>query len=100
MRKSLLDRANGVQCIAAAVKLTFQQVEKYERGTNRISGSRMVQFCQLLNVTPNDFFRGVQGINQKTGGTLDSSFLATKALRSRRRSLESKAATTVASSSS
>jgi hypothetical protein len=32
----------------------------------------------LLNVTPNDFFKGVSGINQKAGGTLDTSFLATK----------------------
>jgi hypothetical protein len=32
----------------------------------------------LLNVTPNDFFKGVPGVNQKSGGTLDTSFLATK----------------------
>ena len=65
--------------VASAVNLTFQQVQKYEKGTNRISGSRMAQFCQLLNVSPNDFFKGVAGINQKGGGsTLDTSFLATK----------------------
>ena len=65
--------------VAAAVKLTFQQVQKYENGANRISGSRMAQFCQVLNVTPNDFFKGVTGINQKAdGGAFDTSFLATK----------------------
>jgi transcriptional regulator with XRE-family HTH domain len=65
--------------IAEAVKLTFQQVQKYENGTNRISGSRMAQFCQLLNVTPSDFFNGVPGINRKAGGgALDTRFLATK----------------------
>ena len=65
--------------VAAAVKLTFQQVQKYEKGSNRISGSRMAQFCQVLNVTPNDFFTGVPAINQKAGGgALDTSFLATK----------------------
>ena len=65
--------------VAAAVKLTFQQVQKYEKGSNRISGSRMAQFCQVLNVTPNDFFTGVPGVNQKAGGdALDTSFLATK----------------------
>jgi transcriptional regulator with XRE-family HTH domain len=65
--------------IAAAVNLTFQQVQKYEKGTNRISGSRMAQFCQVLKVTPNDFFRGVPGINHTAGGgSLNTSFLATK----------------------
>jgi transcriptional regulator with XRE-family HTH domain len=65
--------------LAAAVKLTFQQVQKYEKGTNRISGSRMAQFCQLLNVAPNDFFKGVAGIHQKAGGgALDTSILTTK----------------------
>jgi len=43
-------------------------VQKYDKGSNRISGSRMAQFCQLLNVTPNDFFKGVPGINQKADG--------------------------------
>ena len=65
--------------VAAAVKLTFQQVQKYEKGSNRVSGSRMAQFCQLLDVTPNDFFMGVPGITQKSGGgAFDTSFLATK----------------------
>jgi hypothetical protein len=39
----------------------------------------MAQFCQVLNVAPNDFFKGVPGLNQKGGGSvLDTSFLATK----------------------
>ena len=62
-----------------SVTQSFQQVQKYEKGSNRISGSRMAQFCQLLNVTPNDFFKGVAGINRKAGsGALDTSFMATK----------------------
>ena len=78
LRAFRLQKKMSQQQIAAAVKLTFQQVQKYEKGTNRISGSRMAQFCQLLNVTPNDFFKGVPGVNQKGGGTLDTSLLATK----------------------
>ena len=77
LRAFRLQKSMSQEQMAATVKLTFQQVQKYEKGTNRISGSRMAQFCQLLNVTPNDFFRGVSGINQK-GGTLDTRFLATK----------------------
>ena len=79
LRTFRLQKNMSQEQIAAAVKLSFQQVQKYEKGTNRISGSRMAQFCQLLNVTPNDFFKGVPGISQKAdGGALDTSFLATK----------------------
>jgi transcriptional regulator with XRE-family HTH domain len=78
LRAFRLQKNMSQEQVAAAVKLTFQQVQKYEKGSKRISGSRMAQFCQLLNVTPNDFFKGVPGINHKAGGTLDMSFLATK----------------------
>jgi transcriptional regulator with XRE-family HTH domain len=79
LRAFRLQKNMSQEQIAAAVKLTFQQVQKYEKGTNRISGSRMAQFCQVLNVTPNDFFKGLPGLNQKGGGSvLDTSFLATK----------------------
>ena len=79
LRAFRLQKNMSQEQLAAAVKLTFQQVQKYEKGTNRISGSRMAQFCQVLNVTPNDFFKGVPGINHKAGGgALDTSFLATK----------------------
>ena len=33
-----------------AIGLTFQQVQKYERGTNRISVSRLVDICKALRV--------------------------------------------------
>jgi transcriptional regulator with XRE-family HTH domain len=78
LRAFRLQKNMSQEQIAAAVKLTFQQVQKYEKGSNRISGSRMAQFCQLLNVTPNEFFKGVSGINQKSGGNFDTSFLTTK----------------------
>ena len=79
LRVFRLQKNMSQEQVASAVNVTFQQVQKYEKGTNRISGSRMAQFCQLLNVSPNDFFKGVAGINQKGGGsTLDTSFLASK----------------------
>lgn len=36
--------------LAKAIGLTFQQVQKYERGTNRISVSRLVDICKVLKV--------------------------------------------------
>ena len=36
--------------------ITFQQIQKYERGTNRISASRMSQIADALAVPPAYFF--------------------------------------------
>ncbi len=38
--------------------LTFQQVQKYEKGTNRIGASRLQQISQILQVTVSFFFEG------------------------------------------
>ncbi|MGD9510826.1 MAG: helix-turn-helix domain-containing protein [Geminicoccaceae bacterium] len=36
--------------------VTYQQVQKYERGTNRIGSSRLKELCGILGVQPNFFF--------------------------------------------
>ena len=36
--------------------ITFQQVQKYEKGTNRISASRLSDISRILNVAPGYFF--------------------------------------------
>ena len=38
------------------VNLTFQQIQKYERGANRIGSSRLYQFSQILDVPVSFFF--------------------------------------------
>jgi transcriptional regulator with XRE-family HTH domain len=40
--------------LGAAVGVTFQQTQKYERGTNRVSSSSLVLFARKLGVTPLD----------------------------------------------
>lgn len=42
--------------VGDAVGLTFQQVQKYERGSNRISASRLVEFAKVLDVPVPYFF--------------------------------------------
>jgi transcriptional regulator with XRE-family HTH domain len=44
--------------LAKAIGLTFQQIQKYERGTNRISVSRLVDICKVLKVQIDYFFDG------------------------------------------
>lgn len=41
-----------------ALNLTFQQVQKYEKGANRVGGSRLQQIAGVLQVEPAFFFEG------------------------------------------
>jgi transcriptional regulator with XRE-family HTH domain len=41
-----------------ALQLTFQQVQKYEKGTNRIGASRLLQIADILQVPVEFFFEG------------------------------------------
>ena len=42
--------------LASSIDLTFQQLQKYERGTNRISASKLWQISQVLDVPIQWFF--------------------------------------------
>jgi transcriptional regulator with XRE-family HTH domain len=45
--------------LAAALGLTFQQVQKYERAANRISASRLYHLCRILGVRVGFFYEGL-----------------------------------------
>jgi transcriptional regulator with XRE-family HTH domain len=47
--------------LAELVGLTFQQIQKYERGANRIGSSRLFQLGQALQVPVGYFFEGAAG---------------------------------------
>ena len=42
--------------VADAVGLTFQQIQKYERGSNRVGSSRLFEFAKVLDVPVSHFF--------------------------------------------
>lgn len=46
--------------LAELLGLSFQQVQKYERGMNRVGASRLFQLCGLLGVDPSFFFDGLK----------------------------------------
>src|SRR5947207_14041304 len=67
-----------------ALGLTFQQVQKYEKGTNRIGASRLQQISQTLQVPVAFFFEGAPNLQGASDSTKDapsvnyvSEFLAT-----------------------
>lgn len=45
--------------LGEALGLTFQQCQKYERGGNRISGSRIFDLCQFFGIQANDLFADI-----------------------------------------
>ena len=49
--------------LANAFGLTFQQVQKYEKGTNRISASRLQQTANALQVPVAFFFEGAPSLS-------------------------------------
>jgi transcriptional regulator with XRE-family HTH domain len=66
MRRVLLGMSQ--EKLGEALGLTFQQVQKYEKGTNRVSASRLQQISKTLKVPPAFFFEGVPtGDLQKPG---------------------------------
>jgi transcriptional regulator with XRE-family HTH domain len=53
-RRSLLGLSQTA--LAKAIGLTFQQIQKYERGSNRIGSSRLFEFATVLDVPVSYFF--------------------------------------------
>ena len=45
--------------LAEALGLTFQQVQKYERGANRVSASKLYEIARFLNAPVSYFFEGL-----------------------------------------
>jgi transcriptional regulator with XRE-family HTH domain len=48
--------------LADALGLTFQQVQKYEKGSNRVGASRLLQIAGILGVNIEFFFEGLPGL--------------------------------------
>ena len=53
--------------LALALHLTFQQVQKYERGSNRVSASKLFEIAQKLDVRISYFFEGLEGQSSEPG---------------------------------
>ena len=72
--------------VADAIGITFQQIQKYERGANRVGASRLQQISDALGVSPFYFFEGAPTVGKKMAAQKDGelsegailSFLATR----------------------
>ncbi len=59
MRRMMLSMSQ--EKLGDAIGLTFQQVQKYEKGTNRMGSSRLQQIANVLQVPVTFFFEGTPG---------------------------------------
>jgi transcriptional regulator with XRE-family HTH domain len=59
MRRIMLGMSQ--ETLGEALGLTFQQVQKYEKGTNRIGASRLWQIADTLGVPVESLYEGLQG---------------------------------------
>jgi transcriptional regulator with XRE-family HTH domain len=53
--------------------LTFSQIQKYEKGTNRIGAGRLYQIANFLGVPPSHFFEGIDDVAPANPGTPNGS---------------------------
>lgn len=82
MRRIMLGMSQ--EKLGEALGLTFQQVQKYEKGTNRVGASRIQQISEILQVPVSFLFEGgprgtagPQGFAEGTSPAYISDFLAT-----------------------
>src|SRR3546814_16642206 len=54
--------------LANALGLTFQQIQKYERGANRISASKLYELSRILSVPVTYYFEGVESEGEAASG--------------------------------
>jgi transcriptional regulator with XRE-family HTH domain len=52
------------EALAERLGVTFQQIQKYERGANRISAGRLYELARELETTIPYFFQGVEEVNR------------------------------------
>ena len=64
LRRTLLGMSQGK--LANAIGLTFQQIQKYEKGVNRLSSGRLVELAATLQCSAADLIGGVEKASAKS----------------------------------
>jgi transcriptional regulator with XRE-family HTH domain len=61
--------------LGKALGVTFQQVQKYEKGVNRVSASRLQQIAKVLKVKPDFFFEEALGKDVGNSGSREMAII-------------------------
>lgn len=68
LRRTMLGLSQGT--LAGALGITFQQVQKYEKGINRVGASRIQAIADVLKSPVSYFFEGQEAIGADAGNLL------------------------------
>ena len=71
MRRTMLGMSQSK--LGELLGVTFQQIQKYEKGSNRISASRLQHTARVLEVSPGYFFEGAPAQSAEPGFAEESS---------------------------
>ena len=74
MRRIMLGMSQ--EKLGEGLGLTFQQIQKYEKGTNRIGASRIQQISEILQVPVSFLFEGSPGISVVFGEAPSPAYIA------------------------
>jgi len=74
MRRIMLGMSQ--EKLGEALGLTFQQIQKYEKGTNRVGASRIQQISEILQVPVSFLFEGGPSGSAEGGGFAEGSSLS------------------------
>src|SRR3954447_25185119 len=69
MRRLMLGMSQ--EKLGEGLGLTFQQIQKYEKGTNRIGASRLQQICDILHIPVSFLFGGGPGETTTAAGVME-----------------------------
>ena len=74
MRRNMLGMSQ--EKLGESLGITFQQIQKYEKGTNRVGASRLQAIASVLEVSPSFFFDGSPGAEQGFAEDSQASYVA------------------------
>ena len=76
LRQKRLEHGISQDELANSVNLTFQQIQKYEKGSNRISSSKLFDFSKFLKTDIKYFFEGLTDCYNQDGEALEKTYLS------------------------
>jgi transcriptional regulator with XRE-family HTH domain len=74
VRTLRLQRGMSQTELGGVLDVTFQQVQKYETGSNRISAGRLQQIAEVLEVPVTYFYTGLHDVETPTGSPFEDEF--------------------------
>jgi transcriptional regulator with XRE-family HTH domain len=81
IKASRLDHGLSQEAVGSKIGLTYQQVQKYEKGSTSLACARVPEICGIYGLTPNDLFVNVIPNDLETRQAKRVAAMSSRALR-------------------